>query len=158
MRQWARALALAMAAAGVGQVVSAQRIDGLVADSIVEQAIRERLQKAKGKLTEADLARVTELDLAFTQITDKGLKEVSKLPQLQRLYLNGTPITDASLKALAGLPQLTALNLWRTKITDAGLMELAKFPRLRSCHREGAHGMALDTDGDARVITRIAFR
>jgi internalin A len=39
--------------------------------------------------------------LAWTQITDAGLKELAALKNLQTLNLNGTQITDAGLKELA---------------------------------------------------------
>ena len=50
----------------------------LIADPIVEKAVRRELQKPKGILIEADLQKVTRLDLDRTQITDVGLKEVAK--------------------------------------------------------------------------------
>ena len=46
---------------------------------IVEKAVRKSLKKPKGKLTNADLEKVTSLRLPFPQITDVGLKEVAKL-------------------------------------------------------------------------------
>ena len=53
----------------VGQSVVAAD-EKLIADPIVEKAIREKLKKPAGKLTEADLEKVTELGLGGTQITD----------------------------------------------------------------------------------------
>ena len=72
----------------VGQSVVAD--DKLIADPIVEKAIRGELKKPEGELTEADLAKVTRLDFNDTQITDVGLKEVAKLKNLYWLSL-GTP-------------------------------------------------------------------
>ena len=45
----------------------------LIADAIVERAIRKELKKPEGKLTEADLEEVTGLILRSTKITDEGL-------------------------------------------------------------------------------------
>ena len=59
-----------------------------MADATVMQAGRTSLNKPEGKLTGADLNKVTTLDLSYTQISDAGLKEVVKLRQLSRLYLN----------------------------------------------------------------------
>ena len=105
----------------------------LIADPIVEKAIRESLNKLTGKLTEADLTKVTELRLDATQITDAGLGELAKLQKLTRLNLFATQITDAGLKDIAKLQQLTSLNLGAcSKITDAGLKEVAKLQNLTS--------------------------
>ena len=98
----------------------------LIADPIVEKAIREELDKPKGELTEEDLTEVTTLDLGFTKITDEGLKDVAKLQKLKWLWLNDTNITDAGLKDVAKLQQLKILILSGTKATDAGLAEIEK--------------------------------
>jgi len=102
----------------------------LIADPIVEKAVREELEKPEGKLTEADLEKVTELTLANTKITDAGLKEVAKLQNLADLFLYHTKITDAGLKEVAKLQKLTRLILYHTRITDAGLKEVAKLQKL----------------------------
>ena len=112
----------------VGQSVVAD--DKLIADPIVEKAIRGELKKPEGELTEADLAKVTRLDFNDTQITDVGLKEAAKLKNLYWLSLGDTKITDAGLKELAKLQQLGWLYLSDTKITDAGLKEVAKLKNL----------------------------
>jgi len=98
-------------------------LDGkLIVDPIVEKAVREKLEKPEGELTEADLEKV--IDLSFTQITDAGLKEVAKLQQLTHLLLNYTQITDAGLKDVAKLQRLEALSLFGTKVTEASEAEL----------------------------------
>ena len=126
----------------------------LIADPIVETAVREELKKPEGELTEADLKKVTHLSfyntkitdaglkevaklqklewlsLAETQITDAGLKEVAKLQNLERLVLSDTQITDTSLKEVVKLQKLEWLFLSRTQITDAGLKELSKLQKL----------------------------
>ena len=104
----------------------------LIANPDIERAIRTSLEKPEGKLTETDLARVTELNLGYIEITDAGLKlnEVAKMKQPATINLSYTPITDASLKELAKLQKLTHLSLNGTKITDEGLKELAKLQNL----------------------------
>jgi hypothetical protein len=72
----------------------------LIASPIVENAIRQQLKKPKGELTQADLEKVTELNLEYAQITDAGLKEVAKLQQLTTLYLARIQITDAGVAEL----------------------------------------------------------
>jgi hypothetical protein len=59
----------------------------LIANPIVENAIRKELNKPKGELTKTDLEKVTTLNLRKTQTTDAGLKEVVKLQQLTMFYL-----------------------------------------------------------------------
>ena len=108
----------------VGQSVVAE--EKLIADPIVEKAIRKELKKRTGKLTKADLKKVTSLSLVRTQITDAGLKEVAKLQKLQRLYLANTKITDAGLKEVAKLQKLKSLYVGNTQITEAGVAELKK--------------------------------
>ena len=66
----------------------------LIADPIVEKAVRKSLRKPEGQLTEADLKKVTGLSLDDTQITDAGLKELAKCKQLEKLHLGHTQITD----------------------------------------------------------------
>ena len=106
-------------------------IKNIIADPIVEKAIRKSLKKPEGALTEADLGNVIELILADTQITDEGLKEVVKLQNLRVLSLIDTQITDAGLKDVAKLKNLEGLYLRRTKVTDAGLKEVAKLQNLQ---------------------------
>ena len=102
----------------------------LIADPIVEKAIRRQIGKPKGGLTKVDLAKVTMLALRSTKITDAGLKEIAKLQKLELLNLNSTQITDAGLKEIAKLQKLELLNLNDTNITDAGLKAVAKLQKL----------------------------
>ena len=122
----------------MGQSVLAADKKPLIADPIVEKAIRGpfSLGKPTGKLTEADLAKVTRLSLIRTKITDAGLKEVAKLQKLTILGLgHNDKITDAGLKDLAKLKNLTRLILSDTKITDAGAAELKKaLPKCKIFH------------------------
>ena len=98
----------------------------LIADPIVEVAVRRELKKPEGKLTEADLESVRSLDLSDTKITDAGLKELAKLQELRKLFLSNTKITDEGLKEMAKLQKLKFLHLIETKITDADVTKLKK--------------------------------
>jgi hypothetical protein len=112
----------------MGQSVLAADDKPLIADPIVEKAIRGpfSLGKPKGELTKADLEKVTYLGLLFTKTTDAGLKDIAKLQQLIFLNLGSTEITDAGLKVIAKLQNLKVLFLTFTKITKAGAAELKK--------------------------------
>ena len=111
----------------------------LIADPIVEKAVREKLEKPEGILTEADLEKLTKLSLGGTQITDAGFKEVAKLQKLTGLDLTGTQITDVGLKELAKLHKLEQLwllsGLVPTQFTNAGAAELKK--ALPNCRISG---------------------
>ena len=120
----------------VGQSVVAD--EKLIADPIVEWEIRKKLSKPEGELTETDLRKLTFLNLALTQITDTGLKDVAKLQQLIGLVLIGTQITDVGLKEVAKLQKLEVLLLNNTKITDAGLKEVAKLQKLEELDLRGS--------------------
>ena len=101
---------------------------GKTQSEIVEEAIRQNISKPKfaGELTGADFSMITALNLGSTQITDEGLKEVGKLPQLSWLYLYKTKVSDAGLKEVAKMKQLKVLGLVDNKITKAGVAQLKK--------------------------------
>ena len=101
--------------------------DKLIADPIVEKAIRLQYKKPEGNITKADLENVYELNLGDTQITDAGLKDVAKLQNLEELHLADTKVTDEGLKEVTKLQNLEWLILMETQITDTGLKEVAKF-------------------------------
>lgn len=103
----------------------------LIADPIVEEAIRKSLKKPEGKLTEADLGKVEMIIFSpNTQITNEGLKDLVKLQKLDSLYLDFTKITDESLKEVSRLQQLTHLGLSNTQITDSCLDQVVKLQQL----------------------------
>ena len=101
-----------------------------IANPIVEKAIRNHraVKKPTGELTEADLEKVTELELKQNQLTDvpKGLE---KLTKLRSLYLSDNQLTN--VKGLENLTQLKQLFLHYNKLTDVkGLEKLTKLTRL----------------------------
>ncbi len=79
------------------------------------------------------LANLDSLSLTHSKITDIGLKEVAKLPNLTKLaLLSCNNITDAGLKVIAKLTNLTVVYLPEGKITQAGVDYLQKqLPKLR---------------------------
>jgi hypothetical protein len=117
---------LLICAVVMGQSVLAADKKPLIADPIVEKAIRKELKKPEGELAEADLGKVTSLVLPRTKITDAGLKEVAKLQKLTFLDLQNTKITDAGLKEVVKLKRLESLWLLGTKVTPVGVAELQK--------------------------------
>ena len=73
------------------------------------------------------------LNLAGTEITDAGLKQLAGLP-LKKLHLERTKIGDEGVKHLKGATQLTYLNLYGTQVTDAGLEHLKALPELEKLY------------------------
>ena len=105
----------------------------LIANHIImicEGEIRKTLNKAKGKLTRADLQKVSSLYLSFAKISDDDLSYVGKRHQIEKLFLSYTQITDSGLKELIKLHHLKLLFLSGTQITDAGLRDVAKLQKL----------------------------
>ena len=79
----------------------------------------------------AKLPNLKELRIRDSEeLTAEGLKELAKLQKLTSLNLESPRITDAGLKELAKLQNLTSLDLWNTQITDAGLKDVAKLKNL----------------------------
>ena len=73
-------------------------------------------------------------NLAGTQITDAGLKELRRLTNLASLDLGRTAITDDGLTELAACKNLPVLELGQTKVTAIGLNELANIEKLAELH------------------------
>ncbi|MDF1824445.1 MAG: hypothetical protein P1U68_07370 [Verrucomicrobiales bacterium] len=71
------------------------------------------------------------VDLARTQVTDKGLAQLGGMTNLTRLHLENTKISDAGVAHLTGLDNLEYLNLYGTQVSDAGLQKLAGLKNLK---------------------------
>src|SRR5947209_6639917 len=100
-----------------------------------EASAVKAVENRGGKVTRDDKLPgkpVIAVNLAGTQVTDAGLKELKDLKQLTTLSLWGTKVTDAGLKELKDLKQLTTLNLFGTKVTGEGLKELKDLQQLTS--------------------------
>jgi len=100
---------------------------------IVEKAIRKSLNKPTGKLTKADLEKVTVLNLGDNQLTD--VKGLEKLTHLSYLSLDNNQLTEVP-KRLENLTQLTYLSLYNNPdLTKAQIAELQKaLPKCRIGH------------------------
>ena len=98
-------------------------------DPILEKAVRSELKKPTGKLTEADLKKVTYLLLYDNQLTElpNGLE---KFTQLYALILSHNQLT--SVKGLEKLTKLEVLSLSDNQLTEVpkGLEKLPKLKEL----------------------------
>ena len=87
---------------------------------IINRAIRNKLKKPEGELTEKDLLQVislSQLQLAGKQLTD--VSALVKLTQLTSLDLSGNKLSN--INALAKLKGLAYLNLSRNPLTWADI-------------------------------------
>ena len=87
----------------------------------------------------AGLAHVTGLLLGGSrQLTDAGLRHLSRMPQMQRLDLTGVKLTDAGLAVLSDLPDLRKFDMtWQRGITDAGVAHLRACDRIEHVNLMG---------------------
>ena len=128
----------------------------------------ERLELSRTSITDSCLlehiprfAKLRDLGLESTQISDRGLLNLSKCAALERLVLNGcrisdegakhfaavgsleelqialTDVGDETLKRLKSLKRLGILNLHGTRVTDAGLAQLQELASLRNVDVSG---------------------
>jgi len=77
------------------------------------------------------LTDLRHLQLSESQVTDAGLKNLTKLRKLELLWLYGTHITDAGLQSIEGLTDLFWLDLTGTQVTDLGLEHLKELKGLK---------------------------
>ena len=63
------------------------------------------------------------LSLSNTQVTDVGLRHLTRLTNLEELYIANTQISDTGLEHLKGLTNLGLLDLYGTQVTDEGVQK-----------------------------------
>ena len=64
-------------------------------------------------------------------ITDAGLRDLTGLTKLRKLYLAGTNITDDGLPQLSKFTEIEILNLTLCRISDDGLDHLKGLSKLK---------------------------
>lgn len=111
-----------------------RRITGLDADGLMTDSVLARI---------AALDHVTSLSLGGSrELTDDGLLQLARMPQLERLDLSEYPggkLTDRGLEALRHLPNLRSFEMtWQGGITDAGVSNLRFCPRLERVNLMGS--------------------
>jgi Leucine-rich repeat (LRR) protein len=90
-------------------------------------------------VTDSDLARLAVLpalsnvNLSLTRVSDHGLQEMRKAPNIATLDLRyAEMVTDEGVQALRGWKHLKKLNLRGTKVTDTCLQHLSMVTSLES--------------------------
>lgn len=77
------------------------------------------------------------LDLSFTAVTDTGFARLAPCSALRQLFLEGAQVTAASLPLIGELGQLEELDLSRLPLTDESLAPLARLKNLKVLHLTG---------------------
>ncbi|HZZ17754.1 MAG TPA: c-type cytochrome domain-containing protein [Opitutaceae bacterium] len=75
---------------------------------------------------------IVDAELARTKVTDKGMKEIGRWPNLIRIDLSHTVVTSDGVARLATLGRLESLNLTATKVDNRGVAVAMKLPKLRT--------------------------
>ena len=94
-----------------------------------------RDDKQLAELAKQDLPtreQVVALELQFSEVTDRGLAETAKFPNLALLNLACGKVTDKGLQIVKRLPQLQTLILDQTAVSDVGLAKLPAAKNLKS--------------------------
>ena len=90
------------------------------------------------KITDKGLGQIARLpdlewlDLTGCRVSDEGVATLPRLKWIKRLSLEGTSISDQSCAKLATFANLEELDLSHTAVTDAGLESLVSLRNLKS--------------------------
>jgi len=100
---------------------------------VVERIVHRRYSWAWNgrEITEAGLAKVTQLNFVDTDLADADLKDLAKYHLIKSLWIHRSPqVTDMGLKELAAIKQIKELSLGGPWITDSTLKELANLKQI----------------------------
>src|SRR5262249_9324839 len=119
-------------ASALGEVcITSDTLSGHVLEVLAQLPALRSLQIHRGPKIGDDGLRhlrgcvgLRELRLEETAVTDRGLLEIGKLPQVWSLQLHDTAISDEGCAALADMQQLDHLGLVRTRVLGHGLATL----------------------------------
>ena len=95
-------------------------------DEGLEQAMRLKLQKPEGKLVQADLGRLTSLNLSQMKVHELDVCLFPHMKNLKELFLGGGDLDD--LSPIENLTKLETLGASRNKVSD--ISPLAKLTHL----------------------------
>lgn len=73
----------------------------------------------------------TVVDLTWSNVGGNHLKQLSGLPELRELYLFGTDVTDRDLRHLGELPNLETIDLGGGKLTPDGILQFRSSRKLK---------------------------
>jgi hypothetical protein len=120
-------------------------------DELIAAMVERRIPAldANGLMTDAALERIARLDFVTSlnlggsrELTDDGLRHLSRMPQLERLDLSEYPggkLTGRGLEVLRHLPNLRTFEMtWQSGITDDGAANLRHCERLEEVNLMGS--------------------
>lgn len=84
----------------------------------------------------AHLTGLRQLEIHGTNITDRGLRQLSGMEHLQRLMAPGN-LTNGGLGAIVQLKSLTGVRIYNNRLTDRGIRLLAQLPHLKELNLFG---------------------
>ena len=104
------------------------QITDAVLASLREIGMLHMLSQAKGKgdLRPDQAMDVVSLNLGQTKVTDRGLKELGELKNLERLILTSALTTGEGLRELKVFKKLNVLGIYQGDITDSVLKTLRR--------------------------------
>ena len=74
------------------------------------------------------LDNLRELDISFNSVSDRGIKKIDDLKNVNRLIVSNCPgISNASLEAIKEWKNLRSLEIDQTNCSTAGIQELKKY-------------------------------
>lgn len=87
-----------------------------------------------------ELGHLTGLRLGGSrQLTDEGLLQLTRAPQLEVLDLSGCKVTDGGLEVLRHLPNLKTFQMtWQSGVSDSGVANLKYCEKLESVNLMGS--------------------
>ncbi len=99
----------------------------------------KQLLLKEGQATDKSMrfvAELPELEVFFVwdahKLTDAGTQHLAKLTKLKNIHIGNSPISDGTLKVFGGLPNLEKLSLQGNHFTDAGVPYLSNLKLLKS--------------------------
>jgi len=88
-------------------------------------------------------------------ITDAGVAHLRDMPRLSHVHLGMSQVGDRGMETLARLPNLEGLSMQRNRFTDAGLVHLAGHPKLKELWIGHLEGLSPITDAGVVHLARI---
>jgi hypothetical protein len=98
------------------------------------------------------LPGIKELYLKETQTTDKGLRHIGKLTELEIFFIwDAKSVTDRGISRLVGLKNLKNIHISQSNLTDDSLALLSRLPSMAEMSLQGNH---FSDEGLARLNGR----
>ena len=120
------------------------------------QAI-QRIDQLRGQLEFDAAGQLVGVDLASDRlaVSDDDVARLAALPHLARLKVSGGEITNRGVRQISRLTGLTELAIEKSQIDNAGLGELTALARLKSLNLRGSINLTDDGLDHLRQFPRL---